>query len=412
MSIQKGFPSNEREVSRDLPYKSDHITAQPVRKKQIAQDSLVHQFVRVVGTDTCEADCTTTILNLTAHSAQVGDIIRFTAGNLSGQEVKVIGITTDTVELGEILGEAPSTDTIQILRHKYPTVTDAGALNISLSAVQEDSAATSGDDITPVGLVRQDSLATDTSADGDYSFAKCNAEGEQYVTDETARTSLATIAGDTTSLDGKVTECNTGDVTVSSSALPTGAATAANQSTANSSLSTIAGDTTSIDSKVTACDTDNVTVASSALPTGAATETTLDAIKTAVEVLDNIVSGSEAQVDVVTMPDLKPGLDIVDQIDTTPLLDTSSSNIPASAGSPLEIVASTAAGVKKIQIVEDIGSFIGIYTGAAASEVLKAVLPLGGGEVELQIASGTRISLRAMENVAISSGKIAINFLG
>lgn len=67
--------------------------------------------------------------------------------------------------------------------------------------------------------------------------------------------------------------------------LPTGAATAANQSTANGLLttidadtgtistnsSTIAGDTTSLDSKVTACDTGNVTIASSALPTGAAT---------------------------------------------------------------------------------------------------------------------------------------------
>lgn len=42
-----------------------------------------------------------------------------------------------------------------------------------------------------------------------------------------------------------------------------------------------------------------VDVVSSALPTGAASETTLDAIKTAVETLDNIVSGSEAQVDIV-----------------------------------------------------------------------------------------------------------------
>ena len=66
----------------------------------------------------------------------------------------------------------------------------------------------------------------------------------------TANTSLATIAGDTTSLDGKVTACNTGAVVISSSALPSGAATASNQTTANTSLSTIAGDTTSLDGKV------------------------------------------------------------------------------------------------------------------------------------------------------------------
>lgn len=50
-----------------------------------------------------------------------------------------------------------------------------------------------------------------------------------------------------------------------------GLATSANQTTANSSLSTIAGDTNSLDGKVTACDTDNITVIASALPTGAAT---------------------------------------------------------------------------------------------------------------------------------------------
>jgi len=125
----------------------------------------------------------------------------------------------------------------------------------------------------------------------------------------TANTSLATIAGDTTSLDGKVTACNTGAVVISSSALPTGAssaalqggglpaaltasgnlkvsveegaggdASAANQTTMIGSLSTIAGDTTSLDGKVTACNTGAVVVSSSALPSGAATESSLSSI--------------------------------------------------------------------------------------------------------------------------------------
>jgi hypothetical protein len=69
--------------------------------------------------------------------------------------------------------------------------------------------------------------------------------------------SLAVIEGDTTSLDSKVTACNTGAVVVSSSALPTGAAT-------ESSLA-------SVDGKITSCDTGAVVVSSSALPSGAAT---------------------------------------------------------------------------------------------------------------------------------------------
>ena len=49
------------------------------------------------------------------------------------------------------------------------------------------------------------------------------------------------IAGDTTSLDTKITACDTGAVVVSSSALPTGAATSLAQSSGNASLASIAG---------------------------------------------------------------------------------------------------------------------------------------------------------------------------
>ena len=66
------------------------------------------------------------------------------------------------------------------------------------------------------------------------------------------------------SIDGKVTACNTGAVVVSSSALPTGGATSALQTSGNASL-------TSIDGKVTACNTGAVVVSSSALPSGGAT---------------------------------------------------------------------------------------------------------------------------------------------
>lgn len=49
------------------------------------------------------------------------------------------------------------------------------------------------------------------------------------------------IATSAASIDGKITACNTGAVVVSSSALPSGASTAANQTTGNTSLATIAG---------------------------------------------------------------------------------------------------------------------------------------------------------------------------
>ena len=61
------------------------------------------------------------------------------------------------------------------------------------------------------------------------------------VNDSTAQSSLSAI-------NASIVACDTGNVSVATSALPTGAATDANQSTANSSLS-------SIDTKIVSCDT-------------------------------------------------------------------------------------------------------------------------------------------------------------
>lgn len=105
---------------------------------------------------------------------------------------------------------------------------------------------------------------------------------------------------------------NIGDVDVASSALPTGASTSAKQDTVighldgvEGLLTTIDGDTGTLAGAVSGSEM-QVDVVTSALPSGAATsakqdtlQTATDAIKTAVEVLDNAISGSEMQVDVV-----------------------------------------------------------------------------------------------------------------
>lgn len=170
------------------------------------------------------------------------------------------------------------------------------------------------------------------------------------------------------------TPSDTQPVSVASLPLPSGAATEASLA--------------SLNAKVTAVNTGAVVVSSSALPSGAATSAKQDTQIAAVQ------------------------RNVVDQIDTTPLLDTSSSNIPASASNPLQVVSSTAAICYKLVSVEDIGEFIGVYIGAALSETLLCVLPLGGGEMTVNIPASTRISLRNMKNAVISSGTIAINFIG
>jgi len=140
-----------------------------------------------------------------------------------------------------------------------------------------------------------------------------------------------------------------------------------------------------------------------------ATQTTLAAQAADIALLEAKDFSTSAKQD-DTIAALTP--DTIDQIDSTPVLDTASTNIPGSASLPVQVIASTAADAQKVISVEDIGEYIGLYTGAASSEVLKCVLPLGGGEVEVDIPASTRISLRAMDATAISLGKIALNFIG
>jgi hypothetical protein len=108
-------------------------------------------------------------------------------------------------------------------------------------------------------------------------------------------------------------------VNVDSSALPTGAATAANQDTANTALAAIETAVEILDNAISGNEM-QVDIVTSALPSGASTAanqttiighldgvegilTTIDAdtggILTAVQILDNAISGNEMQVDVV-----------------------------------------------------------------------------------------------------------------
>lgn len=139
-----------------------------------------------------------------------------------------------------------------------------------------------------------------------------------------------------------------------------------------------------------------VSVAALPLPTGAATDT-----------LQTAGNASLSSIDTKTG---KNQMDVGFQLDAG-LFNAASTNIPASSSAPVQVVASTGAAVKKILIVDDIGEFIGIYVGAPSSEVLEAITPLGGGEIELQIPAGVRISIKHMKNSAITSGFLAINFL-
>ena len=87
------------------------------------------------------------------------------------------------------------------------------------------------------------------------------------------------------------------------------------------------------------------------------------------------------------------------------LVDTSTAAI-ASTGTT--VVSSLAAACTEIEIQEDIGEFMSLRVGGT----VKAYLPLGGGRVKVSLSTGNAVALFSETGTAISSGKIAINFLG
>ncbi len=93
-------------------------------------------------------------------------------------------------------------------------------------------------------------------------------------------------------------------------------------------------------------------------------------------------------------------------------IDTSSTNIPASASTTLTITSGLPNRLTKISWSDEIGELVGVYSGASGSEVLLGVFSFGGGEIPVDVAPNIRISVRNMKNAAITSGYATIHLIG
>ena len=307
------------------------------------------------------------------------------------------------------------------------------------------------------------------------------------------------IKGDTTSLDSKVTACNTGAVVISSSVLPTGAATEAKQdviettltaietdiaalevlqtsidnklpsltgsgnlkvsieeqtstslptgastsalqNTLNSKIDTIdgvldnilvdtgviKGDTTSLDSKVTACNTGAVVISSSVLPTGAATEAKQDVIETTLTAIETDIAALEVLQTSIDnkLPSLTGSgnikVSIEEQTSTSLPTGAATSALQNSLNSKIDTIdgvldtisANTSSNLTKLDVIKDdttsldskvtacntgdvtIGSSV-LPTGAATSALQGGGLPAaltGSGNLKVSLEEGTLTS--------------------
>jgi hypothetical protein len=165
---------------------------------------------------------------------------------------------------------------------------------------------------------------------------------------DTGNTSLSSI-------DGKITAVNTGAVVVSSSALPSGAATSAKQDALLTELQLKADLTETQPVSLASVPSHAVTNAGTfavqvtSAPTtavtgtfwqatqpvsGTVTETNSAAIKTAVETIDNAISGSEMQVDIVGA--LPAGTNAIGKLSANSGVDIGDVDVTSSVSSTLD----------------------------------------------------------------------------
>lgn len=253
------------------------------------------------------------------------------------------------------------------------------------------------------------------------------------LTEQQAQTALlTTIDADTSALAGTVSGSEL-QVDIVSSALPSGAATLAEQQSQTALLNTIDADTGGLFGTV---NTDGGIAGSTAIQVGGIAGGDFHRLHVSnqgnagVELRVAIPAGTNniGDVDVATLPvsyntgaadastqrvvvasdQILPILQQGKSVVTTVRNDYSSVNVGTVTW--VELVASLSSAVTELEIFDSSGQTLELGIGAASSETrLILVFPGGNGRVPVAIASGARVSVRAVSATA-DVGEIDINF--
>jgi hypothetical protein len=85
------------------------------------------------------------------------------------------------------------------------------------------------------------------------------------------------------------------------------------------------------------------------------------------------------------------------------------SSVNVTTGAYVQLIASTTGTIRKLEIFDSSGRTLVLATGAAASEVdLLYITPGGNGTITVTIASGTRLSIKAVSANA-TAGELVLN---
>jgi len=293
---------------------------------------------------------------------------------------------------------------------------------------------------TATMMERDDALSTLTPIEGDWAALRCSAEGALWTQDFNSDAILAdttTIAGDTTSIDGKITACDTGAVVISSGTItavtditntvtvdwagtapPIGAgveATALRVTLATDSTGVISiddgGNTITVDGTVTA----NLSATDNAV---------LDNIQTAVELIDNAISGSEMQVDVVAA--LPSGANTIGEVTigtaTTAATDLAKAQDVASGANDVGLAVLAVRDDEQAAMTPVDGDYTTLRTDKfgnlkvtqlpdATSAIQYGVIDAASsGDNTLQAAAGAGIKIRVLSAFMVSAGTVNARF--
>jgi len=461
----KGFSSDSKLKDVNGGSIQTYVTQQKAGTGKVGTDMLPKALYDVqLGTSLVpEATSTVDVIALTAHGFREGDVVRFDAGVNIGSEATVITvIDANSFELGHKFDTAiVPADTFKQLRYLTLTIDSSGSLSTTagpLQILKGDSGVFTAQIVTkddtdsnntiplPVEIVAAGGTEINITA-GDInvqtSHTGANPDsmrigdgvtewGIELVTKKglvkDALVEAAVVAvgvqlpatigikADAASLsitqsteDRAATVLRDADVALISAATVATAVSAANieaqlpatlGSKADAASLAVTQSTedkaiqAGISAKLPATLGRKAEAASMSVTQSTEDSAIQDAIKTAVE---SLAAGT---------------VGVVDQGDT-PLVITGT--IPRETNvSPLVVIASTAAAATKVQTIEDIGEFLGLYE--TTGNTLLCALPVAGGIVDIIIPIGTSLGIKNMKDtdivMATSGVSFAINLIG
>jgi len=359
MTTPKGYPCQRKEDRLSAEF----ATIQPVTPNRFGLETVANCFAFQVATDTADSS-TTTVITAAAHKAIKGDIIKWTSGAMDDRMFTVWDTDTNTITLSQTMDSAPAAGSaFTILRYSPGLVSATGSSTAAITFTRDGVASEVIEDtVTPANNRPLPVKLQDFS--GDMVLNATNLNLEVQLDHDSAEPDSIQIGDGTETLS----------------------ITAAGKAEVDPGYSLGAG--------VVGAAVLRTTPASDS-PHLLATRHEAAATPVAVRISD----GSA-----FSIPTPKGRV----KADGPWRNDYTSTGVTTAAY--VEIDASTAADINRLQIFDSSGQTMALATGAGGAEVDVVYVSPGGIDLDYYIPAGTRISIKAISANA-TVGEIVINAL-